>query len=220
MSYAEDGYLAVGGVEFPLEETNSILQDADPAIFFLLDYYAKCIKQHIGSRWNAVMTELGRVDLLNKSVISQFSYDPLPYLSEIQAQLPFIALFRTSEVYSETSIVHYIITSKVTLQYTMPPFTAAQMSKVSPFLSAISKVIVGKTDQSNDPNVNSGADPFQLAGLQEVTVDNAKYGALAADSNQYMPTLLMELTVKERRNMHSSNVVPLTGVDNTFDECQ
>src|SRR5579872_7429478 len=95
-----------GGVVYPLTSatTNALLQDADPAIFYALDFYASMLQQYLGARWSAECTRANRSDIGANVVQSKVPYDPSDYLTTEQLSFPLLAVYRTRSTEAEQSV--------------------------------------------------------------------------------------------------------------------
>lgn len=208
----EDGYFKVGGINSPLTAStaNSLLQDADPVIYYMLQYFAGVINLHMGARWNAEVAAAGRSDLNNLTVGHKLPYDPIPYLQENQYKLPLLAAFRKNEVYAELTYSWYNITSTLNILWIMPPLSAGQMERLAPFRSHVARTLMDRTEQGLDTNYNSGQNVWAASGLSKIRAVNCSFGNIPTDTNQFYPTILMEFELTERR-------MPATEPGNNFE---
>lgn len=214
----EDGYFKVGGASSPLtaSTSNSLLKDADPVIYYMLQFYAGVLSLHMGARWNAEVAAAGRTDLANHTVIHKLPYDPIPYLQENQYKFPLLACYRKSESYAELTSTWYNITSKLNIMWIMPPMSAGQMERLAPFRAHVARTIVDRTEQGLDTNYNSGQNVWAASGLSKIRIVNCSYGNIPTDTNSYYPTILLECEMIERRmpaTEPGSNFELLTGWD-------
>lgn len=214
----EDGYFKVGGINSPLpaSTSNSLLKDADPVIYYMLQFFAAVLNLHMGSRWNAEVALAGRSDLSNLTVNHKLPYDPVPYLQENQYKFPLLACYRKSETYAELTSAWYNITSNLHIIWIMPPMSAGQMERLAPFMSHVARTIVDRTEQGLDTNYNSGQNVWAASGLSRIRIMSCSYGNIPTETNQYYPTLMMECEMIERRKPATepgSNYVNLIGWD-------
>lgn len=222
MAYTEDGYFSVAAVNSPLTAStaNSLLRDADPAIFFLLDFYAGVIGLHLGARWNAEVTLAGRPDLVGLSVADKVPFDPVPYFQENQYKFPLLAAFRKNETYEWKTASFYHITSTLNVLWVLPPVTAGQAERMNPFRAHVARTLVDRSSFGYDTNYNAGELVWREAGIEKIVMKGSQYGNIPdVNSDLYLPTVLMEVEMTERR-MNTSNDLnfePLTGVENEYD---
>ncbi|WP_437489458.1 hypothetical protein WME75_10750 [Sorangium sp. So ce1014] len=215
MSYA--GF-RIGQFTSPLTSatTNSLLQDADPALHTVLAYYQAVLTTHLGARFDAEVTRAELPDLSGRISTLAIPYDPLPFLTQAQLTPPFLALFVVSERPSEKTSNWYHLEETWKLQWVLPPLGPAQYLQLYPFLRAVAKVILDRTEQGYDPTYQSGALVFNLAGIEEIQISEARYGSLQSlNTELFFPTVEMDLTVFERR-MDAPGVENLTEIGGTI----
>lgn len=228
MAYLEDGYFTVGGVSSPLEAStaNSLLKDADPVLYHLLDYYQGVISLHMGARWNAEVTLAGREDLIDLAVAETVPFDPAPYMQENQYKLPLLAVFRENETYEWKTTSWYHVTSKLNILWIMPPLSAGQAERMNAFRSHVAKTMLDRTLMGFDTNYNSGEQPWVEAGLESIGIKSTNYGSFPdPHTDLFLPTIWMEATLVERRMPDKDprgNFGPLEGVETSYsvDECE
>lgn len=70
----------VGNFTSPLtaSTTNSLLEDADPALQASLDFYAAVLAIHLGARFDAAVVAAERPELVGKIVSQKIPYNPVP----------------------------------------------------------------------------------------------------------------------------------------------
>lgn len=217
MTFTEDGYFKVGGVQSPLttSTTNSFLQDADPALFRMLQFYQNVIERHALPRWNVQVAASGRADLVNRIINSILPYDPAELLQENQFRFPLLAIFPVSEDYEYLTTTWYHVTRRMNLIFLMPPINSEQMELMSPFLSYVSKILLDRTLEGLDQFVNNGEQYWNEAQIERIGLTNSLFGRIpkGPSSNLFFPALQMEIEVVERRMYASENFEPFTGFD-------
>jgi hypothetical protein len=223
MAFTEDGYFAVGGVQSPLSAatTNSLLQDSDPVLYNLLNYYTGIINLHIGARWNAEVTLAGRPDLVNLTVAEQVPFDPIPYFQENQYKFPLLAAYRKSEKYEFKSAGWYHTISTLNIMWVLPPITAGQAERLNPFRVHVVRTLVDRTLEGFDTNYNAGEQFWKESGLEKIGIQSTSYGNIPdVASDLYLPTALIECELVERRMNPTTNgnFAPLEGVENDIEE--
>ena len=217
-AYLEDGYFKAGGTLSPLASSlsNSLLKDADPVIYYLLQYYAGVINLHMGARWNAEAAAAGRSDLANLTTGHKVPFDPIPYLQENQFKFPLLAAYRKNERYEWFTTTWYRITSTVEILWIMPPMSTGQMERMSAFRAHVARTLVDRTAMGFDTNFNSGEQVWHEAGLDKIGIKAANFGNIPTDTGLVFPTILLECELVERRMPApepGSNYVNLTGID-------
>ena len=222
----EFGTFAVGAAVFPLVSpgTNTGLRDADPALYFALDYWAAMIRQHVGARLlvEAAAVGLSWPDTTNtqNAVRQQYPYDVGPYLLELQAQMPLLACWRGKSKYTWEESSYFSDECDITLAYVLPPLSAGQAERLIPFLRAIEATIRQRTTQAWDPSytppggtIGDQFDSANYANVEEIGFNEGSYGAMPAAGNLHFPTLLMRGFVIERDNPVPGAFPPFAGGD-------
>jgi len=224
------GTFGVGGAVFPLVSpgTNTALQDADPTLFYALDFWAAMIRQHVGARMLSVIANLSPpLNWTNSTgapdvVRQQYPYDVGPYLLELQAQMPLLACWRGTTTYNKHTAGYYDDNCKFTLAYVLPPLHASQAEQLIPFLRAIEADIRNRTDQAWDPSyappggtLGDQFDSAAYANVEEIGFLDGAHGAMPASGNLVFPTLIMHGFVIERDNLVNGQFPTFGGGDIT-----
>jgi hypothetical protein len=226
---ADYSVFEVGNVTFPIAETseNGLLRDADPCVFFALDYYAAMLAQHLGARFVADCATAGVLAgngiAISAPVMTAVPYDVTAYLGTVQYQFPILAISRKSITSEWKEFGFERDVSKIAIQYVLPPLSAAQAEAIVPILSAVFKVLRAKTSQGQDPSyAPPGGQPNDMvwhsayANAEEMGIDSAKVGELEGEGNLHFPTLLLEASFIERDNPPTNaNLATFTGLDAT-----
>lgn len=214
MPLPEYGSFQIGGALYPLTTTsgNTPLQDADPAIYFALDYWASMLNVYLGARMLAEASASG-LTWKNSAgtpsvVVQQYPYDPGPFLQDAQFQFPMLAAWRTTEKYNQKAASYLDDTGKVSVAWMLPPLTAGQAERLLPFLRAGKDVLRSRTVQGWDPNYTppGGSGPLPgpfsaaFANLEEIGFTDGVHGAMPGSGNLSFPTLLMNGYIIERDN--------------------
>jgi hypothetical protein len=208
----------VGAVTFPLTSStaNSLLQDADPGIYQILAFYQAVLSIHLGARWDAEVTAAGLAKYAGKITTLAVPFDPVPFLTQTGFVPPILALYPTREGSSERTRAFYQGTGSLTLAWILPPFTAESCNRLYPFLRAAIKVIRDRTILGYDPAYESGALFAQLAGLAQLDLGQATYGAVPGlQTNMVFPAVTLELVAYELR-MQTPALETLAGTDGTI----
>jgi len=154
---------------------------------------------HMGARWNAEVTAIGRTDLVGLTVAEKVPFDPVPYLQENQYKFPLLAVYRKSETYTWHTVNRYRIYSKVNIVWIMPPMTTGQMERMAPFRSHVARTLVDRTANGFDTNYNSAQQVWTLAGLDKIGIKSNSFGNIPTDTNLIFPTIMMECELVERQ---------------------
>jgi hypothetical protein len=216
----ENGYFQVANVLSPLTSstTNSLLYDADPCLYRIIQYFSGVLILHMQSRWNAEVVKSGRSDLIDKMVNEVIPYDPLPLATDTQFRFPLLSAYRTSESYEWKTIAWYHVTSEMNILYILPPLTSDQTEGLYPFLTHAARTLVDRTEETLDSNFNSGELVWQEAGLEEIKITSCTYGKIPGlknglNSNIYFPTVSLTLQCIEKRMPVAANFELFNGMD-------
>ena len=216
----ENRYFQVASVLSPLTNatTNSLLYDADPCLYRIIQYFSGVLILHSLDRWNAEVTRAGRPDLIDKVVNEVIPYDPLPLAQDNQFRFPLLSAYRMSETYEWKTIAWYHVISEMEILYMLPPLTSDQTEGLYPFLTHAARTLVDRTEETLDSNFNSGEQVWVEAGLEEIEITNCTYGKIPGlkaglQSNIYFPTVSLSLKCVEKRMPVAANFELYEGID-------
>lgn len=197
---ADYGQFAYGNVQFPLttSTTNSLLQDLDPANYYLLDYYRTVIVTHLGARFAAELTRAPSITSIPSLLAQYVPLDPAPWLQEQQFKFPLLCVYRTKGTEDDRTIVWPHDTCEFAVQYILPPVTGGQAERLIPILNGITKVIDNRTESMMDPTYQSGLRVWAAAGIESIKVKESAYARYDAVNGQAFPCVMLKLLVKER----------------------
>ena len=221
MAYLEDGYFKIGAVESPLTSStaNSLLQDADPALYQMLLYYQGIFDLHIIPRWNTEIARAGLSGLDGYLPNELLPYDP--WRTGLGPQntwrAPLLAIYPVSSTYKFLTVPWFELHRQMELLFSLPPLSSEQYEYLHPFLQFVERVIVDRTLSGFDSNYNNGQLVWSDAGIEKITVNNSSYGNIAAKTNLHFPTLTMSITVIERRMPDSRNFENLESINYKVD---
>lgn len=204
---AEQATFTQGGVTFPLPlgsvSGNTMLRDADPALYYALGYFASVLQTYIGPRLVADAAGiLGGPNALKSAVAYQLPYDPQAYLQEQQlAQFPLLAVWRERGKFKWQSVARDSNEDTWKIVYVLPPLTSSQREKLGPILAAVPKVLLNRIENMRDPGYLAGAEVWKLAGVQEIALVDDSWGSYdLPSSNLVFPAWMGSLYVAEREN--------------------
>ncbi len=194
--YAKFGH---GGVTYPIAAatTNTFLKDADPAIYYTIDFFQSVLNTYLTARLTAELSRSPAITALTAAVASVVPLDPLPYLQEQNFKFPLLAVHRSKETFTRMSLSTMGDDSEWAVDYILPPLTGAQMERLSPLLRAVGQVLSNRIENVSDPAYAGGANIWTLAGIAKVELTEASYGAFAGTGNQVFPAWRGKLVVKE-----------------------
>lgn len=220
----------VGQEVYPLTTTsgNTLLQDADAALFYMLDFWKSMLVQHVGARLVSELAAAGVTTSghpITSAVMMVAPYDPAPYMVGNQLAFPLLAVYRKSVTTEWREVGFERDVSTFGATFVLPPLTAGQAEKIVPILGSVYKVLRARTTQGYDPNYTppggaTGGLPWTapFANLEEIGVSSARIGEFSGEGNLHFPTLIFEARCIERDNPPSQAVQPLSvlaGVDVT-----
>lgn len=198
----EDGTFASGGVVYPLVSpgTNSILQDADPAIYFATAFFQQMLTTHLADRWAVECTAAGGAAAAVSTTIvkSTSSFEPYSHMQELQALLPLLAVYRISAKSRDLSLQRVHREGVIKVDWIMPPLAAAQMLRLAPFLKAVFDVLDSRSGTQTDPSYSSGDSPWDQAGIEECGFTDYQLGNMKGAGDLVFPTMSATFMCIER----------------------
>lgn len=227
------GAFGVGAVVGPLavETTNTLLQDADPALFYALDFFGYLIAAYAGDRLLKAAQASGAPIL--RPVEQLYPYIPTAdQLRENQFRFPLLVMGRTDTLTGQFTAGWQHDRGLFELIYALPPLTAGQTEQVVPVLHWIAELLRYKTTQSFDPGYTppggsaAGATPWgpQFANVERIGFGDPYrdatrgwvHGFMEGAGEMFFPCIRMFGFMVER-DTYVSNGVKLQGVDVTTD---
>ena len=199
------GFIA-GKVVYPLTAStaNSLLKDADPALFYILEYTAAVLTTHLNARLLAQRTAIGATQIA-AAVSDKVPLDPEPLLQTNHFKFPLAYAFRKSAEFSEKSIQYPHSASIVEVGWILPALKPGEAEALSPILHAGVSVIKQRFDQGRDPAYTptggaAGDSPWDAAfsGVEKVEVLSASYGHYKATEDLVFPAVALQVRVTER----------------------
>jgi hypothetical protein len=208
-----------GAVRFPLPTGtgNTLLQDADPTVFYLLDFFTWCFRQYLGARLleAAAGAELAGI---TDAVLGQGSFDPYPHLQETQMPFPMLAVYRTTSDFVDRTVSKRQDTSTLILAYVLPPMAGSQLEQVGPILHAAKGLVNRKCVERQDdaytpPGAAKGDSVATLASLVDLDCVKADFGAWQAPKDLYFPAIVCTLSAIEASAEDLSGLLPFEGAN-------
>lgn len=211
-----------GGVSFPLTAStaNSLLRDADPAVYYALEFFAQVITTHIGARVIAEATAAGATDI-TAAVRESMPIDPAQFITEEHFRFPLLALHRESTSFKYLTKRRQAI-HKLKLSYVLPPLRAAQAEKLLPILHAVGLLIDHKatvgSDEAYTPTAPTGtAGEFVWSGTRAATakveVKDSAVGAYQISNDLFFPAISMSLEMWELADANTTGYDDYEGAD-------
>jgi len=218
----EQQYFQIGAFVSPVTAatTNELLQDADPALWAVLSFLQGVLQIHLGARWDAEMTRVGLTQYVGRCSANAVPYDPLPFLTQAQFQLPCLAVFAHEEKPSERTrqLIHSEETWKAL--WILPALRPSHYRAVYPFLRAAGKVLLDRIELGYDPSYKSGSLVCVDGGIEMIEVTKMSYGSIPKLNEEMLfPTIEVDLQVDEIKALAPSPPATrnlMTGTDGTI----
>lgn len=205
-----------GGVAFPLATavTNGLLKDADPALYYALDFYTTIIRTHLTTRLAAEATACGYTSITN-AVAMAVPYHPLPFMAEEQLKFPLLAVYRKSDTFNDRTMTWRLSTGEWGLDYILPPMTAAQAERLLPALNAVRVIVENRTDLGFDPSWTSSARVWNssYANFEKIDLQSSAIQLWQLGDGLPFHALACTLAIRERQMPVSGAFETLTRVD-------
>jgi hypothetical protein len=208
-----------GQVEYPLKAatTNSLLLDADPALYWALELLSSAIETYAGPR---LLAQAAREGINFPSAVEKtIHFEPTPYLLSDQFVFPLLCIYRMEETWNEHTISHNKDSSVWDWAYVLPPLTPRQIEQLHPILRTVAVVVATFAMQSFDPEYNADSTLRDLAGIQKMSAGPVRYGDFEAidENKRWWRAVSGRLLVWERGDIALSNLDPFEGADTAID---
>lgn len=217
---AENGSFKYGGAVYPLPSStaNPLLKDADPSLYYVIDYFQSVLNTYMAPRLMAEVARTPVIPNITAAISYVVPYDPLPVMEQLQLKFPLLAVYRRKDKFNWKTIAYWDDVSEWCVDYILPPLTAGQKERIEPILRSVGPILLNRIENMSDPFYQSGAPVWQLAGLEAITLDEANYGSFAGTNNLIFPAWRGKLSVKEIQDFSSNflGLQPLAGIDDTL----
>lgn len=215
----EWGTFGEGASVFPLTSStaNSLLKDADPAIFYCLDFFAFVLGAYMGTRLVAEATACGAP--ITAAVAYTLPDDPATYLTQAQVAFPLLAIHRVQDVVTDRTLTYREAKGTWRVHYVLPPIDAGQRERLLPALRAAARIIDNRIEAKFDPNYLGGARIFGpgYANLESIRLMTVDYAEWETGSPLSFPAAAMTLEVCERDTVIAGAFDALAGTDTALD---
>lgn len=213
-----------GGVSFPLAPMDAggpgatMLRDADPATFYVLEFYKSVLNTYLSGRFLAEAASAG-ADQIAQVVGDTLPLDPSPYLTEGHIQWPLLSACHknTKYVYIGT---HKVAVDRYEISYVLPPMEMGESIRLSSILKSVLSVIDNRTEQGSDasyaPSAPAGAfgdSVWARIGVARAEIIHADYGGFQHTADLFFPAITMTLELEERYEPGRNNVQIFDGAD-------
>lgn len=207
----------IGGIRFPLTAslTNSLLEDADPALFHLSGFLAAVIKKYAGPRLLAqAAAELPPLNFPS-AVETTITIEPQPVLLNDHFKFPLLAVYRKSaRVVERTATGWETWECVIGFAWCLPPLTPLQETHLDPILNSVAKTIGQRIRHGQDSAYLSGANAWAAAGIERIQLDTVSWGAWGAfDANaKLFRSVMGEIRLWERDSYVEADFEAMDGV--------
>jgi len=189
-----------GGVTYPLPAStaSSLLRDADPALYFALEYLSAVLQLHLGARLTAQAALEGLT--IASAVAQKLHSEPAPFLYADQLRFPTLAIYRKNETYTDKAVSFAHDAGEWEYAYILPPLTPRQIDKLGPILRSAAQIVRHAVDQGWHPAYNSGQKVWTDAGVSSIRVVGVRYGGYEpiAEISTYYRAIVGTMQVVER----------------------
>lgn len=210
-----------GGVTYPITAStaNTLIEDADPALYFASQLFTFALKRYVGPR---LIAEAKKIDGLRipSAVESTIEYEPSPFVLGEQIEFPIFCLYRVEDEWSRVSASHVKSVSTWEWAYVLPPLTPRGIKAVQPILRSVAATIAALTFASFDPDFEGGATLRDLSGLMSIKPGPARYGdfeRLEGEAQKWWRAVTGQLIVEERNDFVLEDEEMFDGADITID---
>lgn len=196
-----------GGTTFPLATATgrSLLRDADPAVFYTLEFFSAVLTYHLNARLLEEVAGSGAAHIAGV-VAEVVPYSPEPYLVEGHFKFPLLGVYR------KQSAPEYVGQRKVwndqlEVAYVLPPMKAGEAERILPMLRAALAVLDNRAEQGFDPAYTpttptgtAGEEVWSAtrAGVTRARITGAQFGGYSPSADLYFPAVTMTLEMRER----------------------
>lgn len=211
-----------GNSHFPLAtgSTYSLLRDADPALFYALEFFSAILTTHIGARLVEAAAAAG-AEQITAAVKETLPCNPEPWLQDTHIKFPLLSLYRKGTTY------RYVGQRKISVQefelsYVLPPMQASEAEQILPILHAVESVLDNRAELGMDPAYTpsspagtAGESVWSLtrAGVVRVEFTASQTGAYTPAADLYFPAVQMTFQMQERSDHDLTELDVFAGAD-------
>jgi len=174
----------------------TLLRDADPAIYYLLEFYAAVITKHVGPRLLSEAAACGADDI-EVAVAESIPLNPEVFLTEEHIRFPMLCASRTGTKYMYVGQRKQAVDT-IEVSYVLPALTGGLAERLVPILYAVAACLDNRTERGMDPAYAEGARVWEIAGVARAEITSASYGGYAPTDRLYFPAV--KLVVELRQN--------------------
>ncbi len=213
-----------GAVILPLTvaSPNSLLRDADPAIFYALEYFQWVLDDKIGRRFESAAASAGII--LNKAVAHAIPIEPSLHLATNAVEFPLLSVHRGKGRTDDKTTTYRQTKTRIIVHYVLPPMNAGQAEQLRPILNAVKialdrAVAVGFDPAFTPSGGEVGDTPWALerGGIQKIELEEASHSAFEIADGLPMACLVYEGMLSERDSVPEGAYDDLTAVTATVE---
>lgn len=211
-----------GSATFPLSTGtgNTLLRDADPALYYLLEFYAAIIRTHVQARLLEEAASAG-ADTITEAVAETLPLNPEPFLTEEHIHLPLLAAYRKNSKFENIGGRKHSV-DELDVSYVLPALQAGEAECILPILKAVASVIDNRTEQGMDPahtptGGSAGDHVWETAGVATAEVKGVSYGSYAAANDLFYPCVVLQVELKELSTVALTEFDDLDRLDASVD---
>lgn len=184
----EESVFKWGGIDFPLTAatTNSLLRDADPALYWALLFWQSVLNTHLQARLLAQVALMTGIPI-TAAVKDTAHFDPGPYLLDNpEIRFPLLAAYRVDGVFEERTVTWDHEVSNWEVAYVLPVLHWQGARSLLPILNAVGKVLVNRTNQAHDPAYGSGVNVWGSTRAYVESIDFTGYRRMTYSDGESM----------------------------------
>lgn len=218
-----DNAFTIGTTLFPITPltTNSALQDIDPVLYYLIDFYSAVIKYNVGARFQNELARLGAIFTNNPdgyAIGSVYPVNIVPYLQDDSCVFPMLGVWRGDFAASEKDISTAKMDTTVHLLYVMSPLRLAHIETFRPIIEGISKSLWNATENGHSVGYNDGYTIATLAGYSSIGIvrgENLQINVPGLSTNLPFESFHLELKLEEINTIIEPSNYPQASLDLT-----
>lgn len=207
-----------GGVQYPLTSatTNALLKDADPAVWYALDFFKSVLLTHVGPR---LLAEAAKWTAPITTAVAYSTWiDPGATPIDTRFRFPLLAVFRQKSEYGYRTTIWTHTVSEWGVTYLLPKLSQTQAEQLAPIFKAVEDTLLDRSEKGMDPAYNAGASAWAAAGIEQVRFVKGSFGMFVVpDAQQFFLGWHGTLELMEREMLPTGAFSTLDAVDFTED---
>jgi hypothetical protein len=208
-----------GQVLYPLTDdtTNSLLLDADPALFYAIQFFSSVLNTYVKPR---LLMQAALEDYnLPSAVEATIAYEPTPFLLSGDFTWPLFCLYRVEDEWSRPNQSNPTCKSSWEWSYVLPPLTPQEIPEILPILRTAAVAISHAAMVGYDAGYENGATLRDLAGIVKMVPGRIKYGAFEPVDGEpkWWRAVSGQLSVEERDDFVLEDELDFAGADINLD---